>query len=386
MTYPLSDRSKNLKQSGIRSASARCNEIGGINLGQGICDLPVPDEIIQATEKVIHDNNSNTYSDCQGIKTLRDLLSEKISTFNRIPTTPSQIIVGHGSTGVFTCAAMTLFNPGDEVILFEPFYGYHKNVLDILNIQIKTVAISLDDFSIDFDALKNAITPKTKGIVVCTPCNPCGKVFTKEELIHIGRLAKEHNMIVLTDEIYEYISYPGHEHVSLASLEDFRNHTITLSGFSKTYNMTGWRLGYASGPEEIIAKMALVQDYLYICPVTPLQHGLIAALQLPQTYYENMRATYLRKRDFVVNELQKIGFDLCEPQGAYYIMADFSKLGFKNDLEAVETLLNKTKVATVTGSSFYLDPIKGQNHVRFCYALNEEKLSQAMKQLQQLTK
>lgn len=379
----ISKRTEGIKQSGIRNASVRCTEIGGINLGQGVCDMPVPAPIKQEAHQVI-DANKSLYSPCEGIKELREALAQKITSYNKIPTKASEVMAGHGSTGVFVCAAMTVFNPGDEVILFEPFYGYHKNVLEMLGMTVKTVDIDLKDFTIDFDKLKKTIGEKTRGIVICTPCNPCGKVFSKEELIQIGRIANEKDLCVITDEIYEYITYPSHEHVSLASLEDFRNRTITISGFSKTYNMTGWRMGYSQAPAHITEKMSLVQDRLYVCPVTPMQHSVLAALKLPASYYSEMKTSYLRKRDLMVKALEEMGYKLCVPQGAYYIMADFSALPFKNDEEAVTQILEKAKVATVTGSSFYINPERGRKILRFCYGLDEDILHQAIHQMKKM--
>jgi aminotransferase len=378
--FKFSERVKDLKQSGIRSASVRCAEIGGVNLGQGICDLPVPDSIIVETGKKMQEGK-NIYSPCAGIMPLREKLAEKITEYNHIPTTAEEVMVGHGSTGVFTCATMSLLNPGDEVILFEPFYGYHKNVLDIIGVKVKAVAINLNDLSIDFEQLKSVCTERTKAIIICTPNNPTGKVFSKEELLQIGHIAKEKGLFVITDEIYEYITYPGYEHVSFASLEDFKDFTISMSGFSKTYNMTGWRLGYARSTPALIEKMSYAQDYLYVCPATPLQYGVLAALELPNNYYSDMKDLYLKKRDFMVDRLSCLGFDLCRPQGAYYIMADFKALGFTDDQAAADALLEKAKVATVTGRSFYLNPEDGKYSLRFCYALGQDKLEQAMNQL-----
>lgn len=377
---PTSKRTLSLKQSGIRSASQRCNEIGGINLGQGICDLPVPQPILERAFEVMKTGN-NTYTSCSGILRLREKLSQKINQFNQIPVSIENILVGHGSTGAFVCATMTLFDPGDEVILFEPFYGYHKNVLAQLGVVVRGCPVNTKTFEIDWNQLESLINSKTKGLLICTPNNPLGKVYQKEELLRLGRLAQKNNLWVLTDEIYEYIVYPGHEHISLASLENFKDFTITISGFSKTYNMTGWRIGYASGPAHVIEKMSLVQDLLYICPTTPLQAAGVAALELPQSYYTDMAANYLKKRDFMVRNLRDLGFDLAEPQGAYYIMADFSKMGFKDDAAAAKTLLEKAHVATVTGGSFYQNQVDGQNVVRFCYALSQDVLEKAVEQM-----
>jgi aminotransferase len=377
----ISEKAKPLKQSGIRAASIRCKEIGGINLGQGICDMPIHPEIKQAAHNAITEEK-NIYSPCEGILPLREAIAKKIKDFNKLTVDPvNEVMVTHGSTGAYVAAVLTLFNPGDEIILFEPFYGYHKHVLELHGMCVKTVAVATEDFSIDMDALKKAISKNTRGIVICTPCNPSGKVFTKNELLAIGALAKQHALCVITDEIYEYIVYPGHQHISFASLEDFKDRTITISGFSKTYNMTGWRLGYASGPAEIINKMALVHDLIYVCPVTPLQYAVLAALTLDNNYYQALAKKYLHKRDMTVNTLRDLGFKITAPQGAYYLMADFSNLDFKDDVEAVSILLEKAKVATVTGRSFFSNADDGKKIIRVCYALEEEKVVRAMEQM-----
>ncbi len=377
----ISEKTQHLKQSGIRNASTRCNEIGGINLGQGVCDIPIVKSIKQSACDAIN-NDKSLYSPCEGILELRQAVAKKLKSYNKISADPAtEVVITHGSTGAFICAIMTLFNPGDEVILFEPFYGYHKNILNLHNIQVKSVPMSLDDLTFDPEDVRKAITPKTKGIVICTPCNPSGKVFTQQELQTLGEIAEKHDLAVITDEIYEYITYPGYTHVSPASLPIFKPRTITISGFSKTYNMTGWRLGYATGPQHIISKMALVQDLVYVCPNTPLQHAVLAAFDLPDSYFEEMKKTYHVKRDSVVNTLIELGFKPTVPQGAYYIMADFSKLKFKDDEQAAQSLLENSKVATVPGRSFFIDAKRGEKYIRVCYALNEQKINLAMQQL-----
>lgn len=377
----ISEKTKDLQQSGIRNASTRCNQIGGINLGQGVCDLPIVGPLKQSAIAAINEDK-NIYSPCEGIYELREAIAKKLDSFNHIKADPaSEIVVTHGSTGAFICAVMTLFNPGDEVILFEPFYGYHKNILKLNNVDVKTVPINLKDLTFDLADLSKVISAKTKGIVICTPCNPCGKVFSRSELQAIGEIAEKHNLAVITDEIYEYITYPGHEHISPASLPILKPRTITISGFSKTYNMTGWRLGYAAGPAHIISKMALVQDLLYVCPSTPLQHAVISAFDLPESYYQDLREAYFHKGKFVIESLENLGFKPTVPQGAYYLMADFSGLNYVDDEEAAQAILNKAKVATVPGRSFYQDAKRGARYIRICYAINEHKINQAMGQL-----
>jgi len=384
--FKPSERTKGLKQSGIRAASSRCASVGGINLGQGICDLPTPDSI-KASAYAAVANDNNIYSACEGIGALREAIADKCAKFNRIDCcAESEVMVSHGSSGAFVCAAQTLFNPGDEVIVFEPFYGYHKNILALFAVTVKAISIGLDDFSIDFQQLRDAIGPNTKAIIVCTPNNPTGKVYTREELTTIGDIALEKGCYVITDEIYEYITYPGHEHLSMASLEAYRNITITISGFSKTYNMTGWRLGYALGPAEIIEKMALVQDLLYVCPSTPLQHAAIAAFQLPDTYFSEMRALYLDKRDKVLSALNAMGVKATIPQGAYYILAEFDRFDFNSSEHIAEVLMQQAQVAVVPGDSFYLHADKDRRMVRLCYAMNEERVMQAMNQMASVLK
>lgn len=377
----LSDKTNSLQQSGIRAASTRCAAIQGINLGQGICDLPIVEPIKQAAYLAIQQDHS-TYSACEGLFLLRQKLAKKMHSFNQMTVDPhAEIVITHGSTGAFVAAIMTLFNPGDEVILFEPFYGYHKNILELQGLSVRAVPLCLENLTFAEADLERAITAKTKGIVICTPNNPSGKVFSKEELSFIGNLAEKHDLFVITDEIYEYITYPGYEHVSLASLGQFKERTVTISGFSKTYNMTGWRMGYAVAPADIAQKMSLIQDLLYVCPATPLQHAVLAALDLPQSYYDDLRAGYLHSRNFVVQALRDLGFKLTEPQGAYYLMADFSALGFANCDEAAQSLLDRAKVATVPGSAFYIHKSAGNQVLRFCYALTEDKLERALGQL-----
>jgi aminotransferase len=377
----LSDRVKQLKQSGIRAATARCIALNGINLGQGVCDIATDENIKASASDAIYDNK-NIYAPYEGVLALRQAVAKKIKHFNKVEVNPeTEILISHGSTGAFVSAAKTLFNPGDEVILFEPFYGYHKHVLELVGVKTVSIKENPSDHSIDFQQLQKLCHAKTRGIVICTPCNPSGKVFTRAELIALGEFAEKNNLFIITDEIYEYITYPGYEHISLASLNNFWRRTITLSGFSKTYNVTGWRLGYAYGPAEIINKMALVHDLLYICPSTPLQHAMISALQLNEHYFVEMREKFLNKRDLVVNALRDLGFTMMVPQGAYYLMADFRALKFEDDQVAASFLLEQARVATVPGRSFYQNPEDGRFYLRFCYAIDDEKLKQAIKNL-----
>jgi aminotransferase len=381
--FKTSLRTKFLKQSSIRTATNNCIQSGGINLGQGITDLPIPEIIKEEAYKVIKENK-NIYSACEGILPLRQAISNKLLEFNHINSNPEEdIIITHGSTGAFVCACKAIFDKNDEVILFEPFYSYHKNILNLLEVNIKTVSINLEDFSIDYQQLETVLTAKTKAIVICTPNNPSGKVYSREELIIIGEFAERNNLYLISDEIYEYFTYPGCTHISIASLENFQERTITISGFSKTYNMTGWRLGYATGPKKVIEKMALIQDLLYVCPNTPLQYACLAAFEnIENNYFLQMQETYLSKRNKTVNALRDIGFKVNTPQGSYYLMADFRELGIINDQIATDYLLKNANVAVVPGSAFYQKPEDGEFFIRICYSLNETQVLQAMAKIQ----
>lgn len=373
-----------IKQSGIRSATIKCEKLGGINLSQGVCDLQThPSLKLAAINSII--NDKNTYSDFQGVYELRQRIHLKVKEYNKVKIDNiNGIMISNGSTGAYISAIKTLLNPGDEAILMEPFYGYHKQILDLYQVSTKTIKIDLNDLSLDFNQLEKIITNKTKVIVLCTPNNPTGKVFSREELITLGNIAKKHNLYLITDEIYEYVTYPGHDHISLASLDDFQEFTITISGLSKTYHVTGWRIGYASGPEKIIKKMSLIHDLLYICPPSPLQYAAITALEFTDSYYTNLKQFYLTKRDKSVSYLKDMGFNFSIPQGSYFIMLDYSNhkvLSQYNDEQLADLFLNEAKVAVVPGRFFYKDHKDGFSKLRICYALDDEKINKGLEQL-----
>ena len=376
-----------VKQSGIRSATIQCENLGGINLGQGVCDLPTHDSLKLAAINAII-NDKNTYASLEGVYTLREKIEFKLRNYNQIKLNSiDEVMVSHGSTGAFICAVKALTKPEDEAILIEPFYGYHKQILDMHQVITKTIKINLEDLSIDLEQLTNLITNKTKILILCNPANPSGKVFTRNELKQLGDIAKKHKICVITDEIYEYITYPGHKHISLASIDDFKEYTVTISGLSKTYNITGWRIGYACGPKEIIKKMSLIHDLLYICPPTPLQYASIKAFDFEDDYYNQLRESYLLKRDQTVQYLKDMGFNPTIPQGAYYIVVDYLHhplLSKFDDIELADFFLKKAKVAVVPGRFFYDDYRDGNGQFRICYALNEEKVIRGLEQLKRI--
>jgi aminotransferase len=371
----ISSRLDGLVQSDIRRMSRECERVSGINLGQGICDLPTIPELIEGACEAISSSKA-TYSKFEGIDLLRERIARKIEHFNGYRVDPQkEIVVTVGSTGGFAAATMATLNAGDEVILFEPYYGYHLNTLRVLGINVKFVPLQQPDWSIDFDALRAAFGPKTRGIVVCTPSNPCGKVFTREELEKIGALCREFGAWAFTDEIYEYIVYDGRKHLSMGSLESCRDVTITISGFSKTFSVTGWRIGYVVASERMTQPIGLVNDLFYVCAPTPLQWGIARALEIGDDYYENLARDYEKKRDLLADALREAGFRPYVPQGAYYMLAAFPE-EFRDDREAAQALLESARVASVPGSAFFASPV-GKTMLRFCFAKDFAALEEA---------
>jgi aminotransferase len=376
----LSDRLRGLLQSDIRRMSRECERVGGINLGQGICDLPTIPELVDGACEAIRASKA-TYSKFEGIDLLRERIARKVEHFNGMRVDPAtEIVVTVGATGGFATAAMATLNPGDEVILFEPYYGYHLNNLKLLGVETKFVPLrEHDNWSIDFDALRNAFGPKTRGIVVCTPSNPCGKVFTRDELERIGALCREFNAWAFTDEIYEYIMFDGRKHVSMASIDSCRDVTITISGFSKTFSVTGWRIGYVVAPARLAQAIGLVNDVFYICAPTPLQWGIARALEIGDDYYTNLATDYQKKRDVLAEALREAGFKPFPPQGAYYMLAEIPD-SFASDLEAANALLEEVRVASVPGSAFYVSD-RGARMLRFCFAKDFDSLEEGCRRI-----
>jgi len=375
----ISDRLRGLVQSDIRRMSRECERVGGINLGQGICDLPTIPELIEGACDAIRANKA-TYSKFEGIDILRERIARKVERHNGFTADPAkEIVVTVGSSGGFLAAAMATLNVGDEVILFEPYYGYHLNTFKVLGFEPKFVPLQAPDWTIDFDVLRAAFSPKTKAIVVCTPSNPSGKMFTREELEKIGALCREFGAWIFTDEIYEYIVYDGRKHVSVASIPSCRDLAITISGFSKTFSITGWRVGYVIADERVAGPIGLMNDLFAICAPTPLQWGVARALEIGDDYYLKMAADYEKKRDMLAEALSEAGFTPSIPQGAYYMLAQIPD-EFRDDKEAANALLETTRVASVPGSAFFVSEA-GKRMLRFCFAKDFDSLAEACKRL-----
>jgi aminotransferase len=375
------DRIEGLKQSEIRRMSIECAKVSGINLGQGICDQPIEPIIKEATIRAIGADHS-IYTRLDGIDPLRHRIARKMRDYNGIACdADGEVVVTVGSTGAFVTACMAFLNPGDEVVIFSPFYSYHVNILKVCGAVLKFVTLRPPDWSYDPKTLEAAFSDRTKLVVVNTPGNPSGKVFSKAELDHVASLCLKHDALCVTDEIYEYILYDGRRHHSIGSFAGMEDRTITISGFSKTYAMTGWRLGYVVARKALASQMALLNDLINVCAPSPLQHGVVAAFDLPPEYYDRMVLDYAVKRDMTADACRAAGMDPFVPQGSYYMLADVSRLGFADDYDAAKILLEQAGIAVIPGSSFYADPKDGRMQIRLCYAKKMPDLEEACRRL-----
>jgi len=368
-------------QSEIRAMTTECDRIGGINLAQGVCDTPVPAPVQEAAIRAIHDGH-NIYTRLDGIARLRNAIAAKQQRDYGLSYDPeTEVLVSSGATGGLHAAAMALLNPGDEVILFEPFYGYHISTLRSLRVNPVLVSLTEPDYTLDIDALKTAVTKNTRAILLNTPANPSGKVFTREEIESIAAIVIEHDLFLITDEIYEYFVYDGARHICPATLHGMRERTIVLSGFSNTFSVTGWRLGYATADAKWIAAMSYFHDLTYVCAPSAFQHGAAAGLeQLPPSFYTELARDHQSKRARILSALTAAGLTPNKPAGAYYVLADVTGLPGKTAPEKARQLLAATGVAAVAGTAFFR-PGHGEALLRFCFAKKDRDLDDACARL-----
>ena len=365
-------------QSEIRAMSVACDRVGGINLAQGICDTDLPGIVAEGAIHAIR-AGYNIYTRLDGISSLREAIAAKFASHNGMSVDPeTQVLVTNGATGALYASLLALLDPGDEVLLFEPFYGYHVSTLRSLRMTPVPVPLVAPDWELDLDAVRNAVTPRTRAIIVNTPSNPSGKVFTLAELEAIASIALEHDLFVFTDEIYEYFLYDGLRHVSLATLPGMAERTITISGLSKTFSITGWRVGFLAAAPQWISAIGYFHDLTYVCCPAPLQHGAAAGLQaLAATdFYEHLRTDYQVKRDELCAALLDAGLTPSIPSGAYYVLADATRIPGQDAKQRARKLLEMTGVAAVAGSAFFCAG-RGEHLLRFCFGKKPADLSRA---------
>ena len=380
----ISERASGLVESVIREMTRLALQHGAVNLSQGFPDFPAPAELKQAAKRAI-DADINQYAITWGAKNFRDALACKASRSLGWQVNPeTEVTVCCGSTEAMFATLLSLLNPGDEVVIFEPFYENYGPDCALTGAVPRFVRLRPPDWQFSLEELKAAFNERTRAVILNTPNNPTGKVFTREEMEGIAELCRKWNTLAVTDEIYEHILYEGHRHISIASLEGMRERTVTVNSLSKTYSVTGWRVGWTIACPELSNSIRKVHDFLTVGAAAPLQEAGVTALSLPESYYQKLAADYTERRDRLLGVLEACGFSCFRPFGAYYIMTDISRFGFPDDTSFVEYLIQDVGVASVPGSSFYSNPADGRQQVRFTFCKSDATLDEAARRLLKL--
>jgi aspartate/methionine/tyrosine aminotransferase len=385
----LSDKVEHFTESVIREMTRQAMVHGAVNLAQGFPDFPAPAEIKRAAQEAVA-SDVNQYAITWGAKNLRNAIARQMKVWQNIEVDPEkEITVCCGSTEAMISTLLAVCNAGDEVVIFEPFYENYgpDSVLSGAKpkfVKLRPPSENGAEWTFDEKELRRAFAKHTKAIILNTPNNPTGKVFTRAELELIRDLCLEFDVLAITDEIYEHILYDGTEHISMASLEGMRDRTVTINGMSKTYSVTGWRVGWAVAAEKLTNAIRKVHDFLTVGAPAPLQEAGAAALSLPPAYYEKLAEGYRVRRDHLMPALTAAGFKCFRPHGAYYVMTDISPFGFQDDVSFAKYLVQEIGVATVPGSSFYRDPKDGAAQVRFAFCKKPETLDEAARRLSKL--
>ncbi|MDY6324600.1 MAG: pyridoxal phosphate-dependent aminotransferase [Catonella sp.] len=378
----LSERTAGFTDSVIRRMTRISNKYGAVNLSQGFPDFEPPKEILDRLSKVAYED-FHQYSITWGAKNFREALAKKQSHFMGINIDPeSEIVVTCGSTEAMMAAMMTVTNPGDKVIIFSPFYENYGADTILSGAEPIYVPLVPPDFHFDPEVLEAAFKEHPKALILCNPSNPCGKVFTIDDLNIIADLAKKYDTYVITDEVYEHIVYEPNKHIYFAALPGMRERTISCSSLSKTYSITGWRLGYTIAPPEITERIKKVHDFLTVGAAAPLQEAAVTGLNFGDDYYKWLSNKYTEKRNLFLKGLDDIGLEHTVPEGAYYILIDISEFGYDSDLKFCEELAEKVGVGAVPGSSFFREPVN--NLIRLHFAKKDETLNEALNRLESI--
>ena len=378
----LSDRTAGFTDSVIRRMTRISDEYGAVNLSQGFPDFDPPQAILDRLAEVAR-QGPHQYSITWGAQNFREALAEKQSRLMERNIDPNaEIVVTCGGTEAMMAAMMTVVNPGDKVIVFSPFYENYGADAILSGAQPVYVPLVPPEYGFDPDVLEAAFQQRPKALILCNPSNPCGKVFTRAELQIIADLAEKYDAYVITDEVYEHIVYEPYEHIYFASLPRMFERTLSTSSLSKTYSITGWRLGYVIAPPNIIDGTRKVHDFLTVGAAAPLQEAVVPGLRFGEEYYRNLQQTYTQKRALFLRGLRDIGLPHTEPQGAYYVMVDVSAFGYQNDLAFCEDLARKVGVGAVPGSSFFHEP--ENRYIRLHFAKREETLNEALNRLEHI--
>ena len=378
----LSKRTKTFTDSVIRRMTRIANQYDAINLSQGFPDFDPPKEILNRLEQVAHED-FNQYAITWGAQSFRDALDKKQSKYMNLDLDSNKnIVITCGSTEAMMAAMMSVCDPNDKVIVFSPFYENYGADTILCGADPIYVPLHPPVFNFDKEELENAFKQNPKALILCNPSNPCGKVFSKEELEYIASLAIKYDTYVITDEVYEHIVYAPYKHTYFASLPGMFERTISCSSLSKTYSITGWRLGYCIAPENIIEQIKKVHDFLTVGAAAPLQEAAVVGLEFSDAYYDQLQKLYTHKKDLFINGLKELNIPHTEPQGAYYVMVDISEFGYDSDLDFCVDLIKNVGVAAVPGSSFFKE--EENRYIRFHFAKKDETLLAALDRLKDM--
>ncbi|HUG52247.1 MAG TPA: aminotransferase class I/II-fold pyridoxal phosphate-dependent enzyme [Vicinamibacteria bacterium] len=379
-----SDKASRFTESVIREMTRLANLHGAVNLSQGFPDFPAPGEVKEAACRAI-EADINQYAITWGARSLRQAIARKFERLYGVSVDAErEVTVTCGSTEAMIAALLAILDPGDEVVIFEPFYENYGPDAILSGAAPRFVKLRPPDWTFDPGELEKAFSPRTRAVIVNTPNNPTGKVFSRAELETIAELCRRRDAIAITDEIYEHILYDGAEHVPMASLPGMSGRTVTINGLSKTYSVTGWRVGWTIAPAALTAAIRKVHDFLTVGAAAPLQEAGALALELPASYYRSLAEGYARRRDRILPLLEGAGFRVHRPRGAYYVMTEIDGLGWDDDVAFARHLVEEVGVAVVPGSSFYDDPAQGRRQVRFAFCKKDETLDEAERRLSRL--
>jgi aspartate/methionine/tyrosine aminotransferase len=381
MEYRVAKRTATFQESVIRKMTRVCQQYQGINLAQGFPEKEPPEEVLKEALRAIQEGN-NQYSITWGLPALREAVARKYSRFLGRQADPErEVTITCGSSEAIVASLMALVNPGEKVVIFEPFYENYLPGLALCGASPLFVRLRDPDWALDEGELKKAFSQQPKAVILNTPANPSGKVFSRAEMEMIASLCRQHGTYVITDEIYEHILYDGLRHVSMASLPGMWDYTVTISGCSKTYSATGWRVGYVISNPGLMSAVRKVHDYMVVAAPTPFQMAAVVAMGLPDSYYRDLGEYYRERRDHLLKTFEELSIPVFRPSGAYYMMIRIDGLGRGNDEAFAMALVEKAGIAVVPGSSFYHRPEDGRDKVRFCFAKKWETLSQVRERM-----
>lgn len=367
------------EQSGFRQVLAMAAGEGCVNLGPGICAMESHPRVREAALKAIASGNAS-YANADGDPAIKTAVVNRYASYNRMNITSANVLVTCGATGAFECVCKCFLEPGDEVLMFDPYYQYHARQTVEHGGVVRYVALHRPEWSFSAEELENAITEKTKMLVMANPNNPTGKVFSREELTTIGSICRKHGVVVVCDEVYEYLVSKRRPHVSMASLPDMFEHTLTLSSAGKTFLVTGWRIGWVIGPAGVIPSLTVKSDEMFLCAPAPLQHAVAECLKFGPDFFEEVQAQFERKRARIFSALQAAGFTPYRAEGAFYVLAGYEQLGYRSDFEAVNGLIDDFGIIALPGSTF--SPTgQSTGMLRFCFAVEDHQLEMACDRL-----